>query len=158
LGTIFIIILNASEPKRHPEQTQQKVKSQTRQDLNKPVKNSLLYYRIFLITSIQVQVWIHLKRVIQVQVLILQDCVLPKRKSGGVHCRVPSCVPVMTLKQTIHQGWMSDNTENSREATSKKNCAPNRILKPVRRGRYQCQDCNIEDEVRSRGSQGISIR
>ena len=50
------LIPNASEPRQHPEQTQQQDKSQTRQELNnKSVKSSQLYYRILLITSIQVQ-------------------------------------------------------------------------------------------------------
>ena len=60
------------------------------------LKNSLLYYRVFFITSIHLQVWLHITRLIQ----ICYICVLPKRKI--------SYVLSMTSKQTVHQGQMSD--------------------------------------------------
>jgi len=47
--------------------------------------------------------------------LILHERVLPERKSRYAHRRIPSCVMVMTPNQTIHQGRMSNDTENSQE-------------------------------------------
>jgi len=43
----------------------------------------------------------------------LHECILLEQKSKGAHCHVPSRVLGMTLKQTIYQGRMSDDTENS---------------------------------------------
>ena len=50
-----------------------------------------------------------------IQVLILHECVLPKRKSDEAHRRAPSCVLMMTLKQTVRRSWISDDIENSQE-------------------------------------------
>jgi len=93
----------------------------------------------------------------QVQVLILHESVLSERKSRGIYYRAPSYVLVMIPKQTIHQGQMNDDTDNSQEGTSKKNHVLNFRLNPIRQEGYRCQDCNPKDELRSRGSQGIII-
>jgi len=119
LGPIFATHLQSwSSPIQHPEQRQQ-VKSQTSQDLIIHMsKNFCFIIEFFQLHLSKYKLWIHLTRVIQVQALILHECILPERKNEGAHNRVLSSVLVMTPKQTIHQGWMSDDTENSQEATS----------------------------------------
>jgi len=83
----------------------------------------------------------------QVQVLILHECVLPERKSKGAHRRIPSCVLVMTPKQTIHQARIGNDTENSQEDHQQGEPWPSCRPKPARQRRYWYQDRNSGAEM-----------
>ena len=60
------MLWNQNSPPR-ADATRSQSQSQTRRDLNKTsILNSLLYYRVFSIISIHVQVWLHLIRIYKI--------------------------------------------------------------------------------------------
>ena len=117
----------SSSPSRHPT-TKKTKRVRSKQCFH---FSSQFYHKVFSITPIYIQAWLHLIRVIQD---LLHECVLPERKSIYALCHVPNNAQKMTPEQIIHHFWEDNDSQSSHEDAN--NHTSNCTLMPVRQGGY----------------------